>query len=174
MTLLASRKSGSLLSPPPPHTSEPFFSSSNPRDFQLLNPPPPHISSASESFFSNPDNSDTSSLPLWTFPKCDTVISFSETTSARGVQTSHCAQHSALHSAQSALHSEMFALVTTAHLCSPFDSLGQKSNLTGTTDLFSCSVKAQGCHGLSSSLMNRAERKMGSRHNRWGEKYYLG
>ena len=110
-------------------------------------------------FFSNPEKSDTSSLPLWASPKCDTVISFSETTSARGVQTSHCAQHSALHSAQSALHSEMFALVTTAHLCSPFDSLGQKSDLTGTTDLFSCSVKAQGCHVLSSSLMNKQKEK---------------
>ena len=51
-------------------------------------------------FFSNPDNSDTSSLPLWASPKCDTVISFSETTSARGVQTSHRALHSAVHSAQ--------------------------------------------------------------------------
>ena len=125
MTLLASSKSGSLLSPPPPHTSEPFFSSSNPRDFHLPSPPPPCISFASETFSSNPDNSDTSALPLWAFPKCDTVISFSETTSARGVQTSHCT-----------VHSEMFALVTTAHLCSPFDSLGQKSDLTGTTDLF--------------------------------------
>ena len=74
---------------------------------------------------------------------------------------------------QCTVHSEMFALVTTAHLCSPFDSLGQKSDLTGTTDLFSCSVKAQGCHGLGSSLMNRAERKMGSRRNRCREKYLL-
>ena len=73
VTLLASTKSGSLLSPPPPHTSEPFFSSSNPRDFQLLSPPPPRTSFASESFFSSPDNSDTLPLPLWA--KCDTVIS---------------------------------------------------------------------------------------------------
>ena len=28
-------------------------------------------------FFSNPEKSDTSSLPLWASPKCDTVISFS-------------------------------------------------------------------------------------------------
>ena len=94
VTLLASSKSGSLLtlSPPPSHTSETFFfSSSNPRDFQLLSPPPPRLSFASESFFSSPDNSDTLPLPLWAFPKCDTVISFWETTSALGVQTSHCA-----------------------------------------------------------------------------------
>ena len=51
-------------------------------------------------FFSNPEKSDTSSLPLWASPKCDTVISFSETSSARGVQTSHSALHSAVHSAQ--------------------------------------------------------------------------
>ena len=63
VTLLASTKSGSLLSPPPPHTSEPFFSSSNPRDFQLLSSPPPRISFAFEYLFSNPDNSDTLSLP---------------------------------------------------------------------------------------------------------------
>ena len=74
VTLLASSKSGSLLSPPPPHTSLPPFS--------------------------NPEKSDTSSLPLWASPKCDTVISFSETSSARGVQTSHSALHSAVHSAQ--------------------------------------------------------------------------
>ena len=124
VTLLASSKSGSLLSPPPSHTSETFFfSSSNPRDFQLLSPPPPRLSFASESFFSSPDNSDTLPLPLCAFPKCDTVISFSETASARGVQTSHCAQ--------SALHSEMFALVTTAHFVQSVRFFGSKVRPNG-------------------------------------------
>ena len=120
-------------------------------------------------FFSNPEKSDTSSLPLWASPKCDTVISFSETSSARGVQTSHRALHSAVHSAQ-------------WDVC-----LGDDSSFVQSVRFFGSKVRpnghywpfvlfsqsSQGCHGLGPSSMNRGERKMGSGRNRCREKYLL-